>query len=82
MRTCEVRSEQHDNQGHRQPADQGGREVDLAKSEEQVQRLGHVIGECALVSGKCAQLTEDDEHGDTIQETGHDGIGDEAQDKA
>ena len=54
----------------------------MAKSEEQVQRPGHVIGECALVSGKCAQLTEDDKHSDTIQETGHDGIGDEAQDKA
>lgn len=35
-----------------------------------------------MVSGKCAQLTEDDERGNTIQEAGHDGIGDEAQDKA
>jgi len=70
--------EQDHDQRQREPAHEGGPQVDPADAQQQVERLRHAIREAAPVARQVAQLPEDDEHRHPVQEAGHHRIGDEA----
>ena len=73
--------EEHD-QRDRRDADQQGPTVEASRMEQGVERPDHAIGALGRVAGEVGQLPQHDVDADGVDEPDHDGVGDEAQDRA
>ena len=79
---AQARAQQHDDQGQCEQTDQCGRHVRLVHVQCQVERLCNAVGVGAVIARQVAQLAEDDQHGDAVEEADHHRIGDKAHQEA